>query len=411
MQGDPCGVLWRMGEIGALDQILRDESLTNLLAENRMSACTEALNTIFQDARLRHLPDASELSVLNSPEAADLRNLPLETLKPSRYTFMQERVIDVTPDGVVIGRNDPFVKPPLKNLSDAPAALTIPFSDLAILKSPDGRLYPILPTAPDHDMSTVASVNPGSDSWHSFGSDSDPKAMSSEFYLRLRGVRASRLFSPMTKLKMKEYAGVGIVAFPRAPDGSLVKRATLLCEAFSLAMETVEFGSDRSFGPDKQVATIWPITPKATIAEHYGNGTPGGDDDISCAEAIERYDWREGSSALQQAADFYLSRGKNDVAERVGAADLDGPWLLAWAPGENKGSSADDVLVLAYDLSNVETELQAERVFQSWRITIERNADLWLKPQIANEHWTSAFVRFVNMLGANSDFYKLMIKG
>lgn len=409
-RGDPCGVLWRMGETGALEHILGDDSLTELLAENRVSDCTEALNTIFQDAGLSHLPDASELSVLNSPEATDLRNLSLETLRPSRNAFMRYRVIDMTPDGVAIGRDDPSINTPLNYLSDAQKPSTIPFSDLTILRAHDGRLYLILPSTQDLDMSMLPAAFSAPSSEHSFWSRSDSKSMSSELYLRLRGVRASRLFSPMTDLEMSQYAGVGIVAFPRAPNGSLSTRATLLCEAFSLAMETVEFVSDRSFGPDKQVATVWPMTPKATIAELNGNGAHDDDHDISCAEAIERYDWHEGSAALLQAADYYLSRGKIDVAERVGAADLDGPWLLAWAPGENKGSSTDDVLVLAYDLSNVQTELQAERVFQSWRITIERNADLWLKPQIANEHWTSAFVRFVNMLGDNTDFYKLMIE-
>ncbi|MCE8471061.1 hypothetical protein LZ189_18775, partial [Rhodovulum sulfidophilum] len=95
------------------------------MAENRVSDCTEALNTIFQDAGLSHLPDASELSVLNSPEATDLRNLSLETLRPSRNAFMRYRVIDMTPDGVAIGRDDPSINTPLNYLSDAQKPSTI----------------------------------------------------------------------------------------------------------------------------------------------------------------------------------------------------------------------------------------------------------------------------------------------
>lgn len=248
--------------------------------------------------------------------------------------------------------------------------------------------------------------------------------------ISLRALRASRLFASMKDLIMGEYAGVGVVAFPRSPEGSLVERATLLCEAFALSMETVQVEIARGFEPDQLVVTVWPVEPKAEDTRTGERGTSNAEPsskpvesvlvassqeelppDISCEEAIVRYDWREGSDALQQAAVYYRSRGKPHVAEKIGAPDQDGPWLLAWAPGKNKGSSEDDVLVLAYDLSEVQTQRQAERVFQSWRIAIESNTDLWLAPRIANEHWTSAFVRFLNMLGDNTDFYTWMMKG
>lgn len=415
LQGDPCGVLWRMGETGALAQVLDDDSLTELLARNRGSDCSDALNAIFEDAGLDRLPNASELSVLTDPQATDLRNLSLETLGPMRDLLLWDRVIDMTPDGVVIGSDNPFMQSPPGGFGYTQAFPTIPFSDIVIMQAPDGGLYPILPGVSITEMALVTRSDTG-------------QSLSPDF--ALRGLRASRLFAPMQDLEIGDYAGVGVVAFPRAPDGSLSERATLLCEAFSQAMNTVQIETGHSFELGQQVATIWPVEP---TAETTGTGDDGVSDagpgmssmadgsvgeataepppDIPCKEAIARYDWREGSDALQQAADYYRSRGKPDVAGRVGAPDQDGPWLLAWAPGENKGSSADDVLVLAYDLSDIETQQQAERVFQSWRITIERNADLWLVPQVANEHWTSAFVRFLNMLGDNTDFYTWMIKG
>ncbi|WP_139197065.1 hypothetical protein [Roseivivax marinus] len=129
-----------------------------------------------------------------------------------------------------------------------------------------------------------------------------------------------------------------------------------------------------------------------------------------CSKAIDAYDWNTGSDEIASAARFFTARGKSDVAARVGTSDQDGPWLLAWAPGENRGSTDDDVLVLAFDLSYVETQEESERAFQAWRVTIEQNSDLWSTSNIANENWSSAIIRFANMIGEDLNFYERMAR-
>lgn len=215
--------------------------------------------------------------------------------------------------------------------------------------------------------------------------------------------KVSRKFSHMPDHDVADFAGLAIIAYYRAPSGALRDRAIILCEAFHNEASVSELIL-KGVGKDKQVVTLWPV--KTSALEKRLESTETLSPTQICQEAVDGYDWLEGSAAIRDAARFYAARGKADVADRLLDGDQDGPWLLAWAPGADKGRTDDDVLVMALDLSGADTQLKAERQFQAWRIAVEENSHLWSSQTVVNENWTTAFVRFVNLIGGDLNFYK-----
>lgn len=229
-----------------------------------------------------------------------------------------------------------------------------------------------------------------------------------ELFIDLAEVHASRAFVALDNRYRADFAGFGIVAFRRSPVGSLSKRAKLLCHGFLISIDPVSKLMESGTIPGQQVVTAWPIDGADQASEMNEAAKSKLNTDQVCNDAIVRYDWTEGDDAISEAADFFRARGKNEIAERIASPDQDGPWLLAWAPGVEKGNTHDDVLVLAFDLSYVVTQAQAERVFQAWRVAIEQNPELWAAARIANQTWNSAIIRWANMIGRDLDFYHLM---
>lgn len=224
----------------------------------------------------------------------------------------------------------------------------------------------------------------------------------------LSEVRASRRFEVLGNSSRNDFAGFGVVAFRRSPVGSLSERAKLLCHAFIIGIRPVSVLVDSGTMPDQQVVTAWPINSVGNASDmNKGALNPRNAGEV-CNDAVAHYDWEQGDNAIEEAADFFFAHGKNEIAERIASPDQDGPWLLAWAPGAQKGSTEDDVLVLAFNLSHVSTESQAERVFQAWRVAIEQNPELWTVGKIANETWNSAIIRWANMIGRDLGFYSLL---
>lgn len=226
----------------------------------------------------------------------------------------------------------------------------------------------------------------------------------------LNEVRASRTFVALDNNIRTDFAGFGIVAFRRSPVGSLSERAKFLCNGFILGVSPVSVLVESGIAPNRQVVTTWPVKSAEQASQMNENAKDAHNGDMVCNDAIARYDWAEGDQAIAEAADYFRARGKYEIAERLALPDQDGPWLLAWAPGTEKGSTHDDVLVLAFDLSYVATQVQAERAFQAWRVAIEQNPELWSAANIANQGRNSAIIRWVNMIGRDLDFYNLFLQ-
>lgn len=221
----------------------------------------------------------------------------------------------------------------------------------------------------------------------------------------LRNVDASRSFEALDAVDRDAFAGFGIVAFERNPRGQLSERAEHVCHAFLLLTSSERLVAG-NVPIDRQVVTVWPMEDGET-AEAL-NGAGAGAADETCADAIAGYDAGGAEDAIEDAVNYFAARGKTDVADRIRGSQRGGPWLLAWAPGANKGSTADDVLVLAFDLSHVRTRNDAERAFQAWRTAIELNPDLWTAERISNESWGTAIIRWANEIGRDLQFYKSM---
>jgi hypothetical protein len=224
----------------------------------------------------------------------------------------------------------------------------------------------------------------------------------------LTDLTVSRQFRKLDSREIPPFAGLAVVAFPRSPSGSLRARAELICEAFLRDLDDVETLDAAGTGRDRQVVTIWPLLldEVAKVLERQSRD-PAHADEV-CQRAVTNYDRDAGWTALDDAAGFFRARDKPEIADRIAAPAQDGPWLLGWAPGDLKGKTSDDVLVLAFDLSHVTTAQEAERVFQAWRHAIERNPDLWRQERIANASWSAAIIRFANMIGRNLAFYRTM---
>jgi hypothetical protein len=87
--------------------------------------------------------------------------------------------------------------------------------------------------------------------------------------------------------------------------------------------------------------------------------------DKVCARAVPNY----GLSIAQEAL---------ETAKKIkGVFNGRGPFLLAWAPGTQKGQA--DALVLVSDLSNVVNIEDAKSVFAQWSSEIQQKPDIWNK--------------------------------
>ncbi|MEI4234920.1 hypothetical protein [Roseovarius sp. D22-M7] len=230
----------------------------------------------------------------------------------------------------------------------------------------------------------------------------------------LEDLQVSRQFLELgnetAEIEGKPIAYLSVIAFPLPPTGALRQRNEMICAAFIEMFKPVATLQSDDIDLDRQVVTVWPVEDQQDGNKLETRVADGEDIQKICAEAVEVYDAEAGDDALADAAAYFESRGKPDIAARIDAPVQDGPWLLGWAPGAGKGNTSDEVLVLAFDLSHVDTRREAERVFQAYNHVVERKPELWRKARISNASWADVIIRFANDIGRDLAFYERMTK-
>jgi len=171
------------------------------------------------------------------------------------------------------------------------------------------------------------------------------------------GIRASRIFAGPTQYPPEDFAAYGVVAFKsRSVDGTSSPREQMICNAY---LGILPEASELSVPITAQMVTVWPILSdeKARDVAELARGD-------ACVEALAQY----GLSAERAA----ISDAKRAGIDTSGA----GPFLLAWSPADKKGDP--NAPVLAVDMSNVETNERALKIFDAWANEIEKDSGLWV---------------------------------
>jgi len=165
----------------------------------------------------------------------------------------------------------------------------------------------------------------------------------------------SRMFAGPHQYPPRQFKAYGILAFVTRPTEDNKDRFNMICDAYR---ETLPHYREVPAPPSDQMVTVWPI-----------DGDSEADDinriarDKVCARAVPRY----GIVTAQEA----IEAAKRNSAVLSGR----GPFLLAWAPGSDKGKP--DALVLVSNLSNVAISADAELLFVRWREEIQEDKSLW----------------------------------
>jgi len=172
-------------------------------------------------------------------------------------------------------------------------------------------------------------------------------------------VYATRLFAGRNRFPPEGVAAYGIIAFQTLATSEDEATYIAICEAFfSSLINSTDIVRDSIV----EMVTVWPIDDRDNpdLPDALNTTRAGAD---SCAQAVEFYDIQIARDAIADArrAGQYLT-GR-------------GPFLIAWAPGWQKG--APEAIVLAADLSDVQTIREAQDVLAIWRSDIEQDPSLW----------------------------------
>ncbi len=187
---------------------------------------------------------------------------------------------------------------------------------------------------------------------------------------------ASRAFASRGTMAPAEFGGYGIIYFPgNTASASEAGRVAMFCEAFRTLPSVNELETPpESIPRSQQFVTIWPLRGADDVLE------------LREAEAREREALRRGDAAGAEMAEDALCAvaatgyDRNDATRAAQDAGPDaafsgrGPYLLAWAPGAEKGA---DSKVLELDLSQVNTSEEAKRDLRLWATLIEGDRAVW----------------------------------
>ena len=172
-------------------------------------------------------------------------------------------------------------------------------------------------------------------------------------------VYASRMFMGRDTFPPEDFAAYGILAFDTSPTSEDRPLYITICEAFFSALVNSD---DVEAATNVQMVTVWPVDDRTddTLTETLNIARANED---SCALAVEFYDTQVAQNAIDDA--------------RLAGMSLSGrgPFLLAWSPAEDMGK--DDAIVLAADMSGVQTVAEAKDMLRIWRDDIERDTELW----------------------------------
>ncbi len=170
----------------------------------------------------------------------------------------------------------------------------------------------------------------------------------------------TRLFSGPRGFPPDGFPAYGIVAFPIRPEGENTTRAIMICGAYLSTFRHSEEALRRYTGSSRsdQMVTVWPVTTDSAATQLNQAPRRG-----LCDHAVSNYDFGGAKEAIEQGR---LARGMSTKR---------GPFLLAWAPGADKGDPGAPVLTA--DLSNVETTEEAAEYFLRWHEDIEDDPRLW----------------------------------
>jgi hypothetical protein len=170
-------------------------------------------------------------------------------------------------------------------------------------------------------------------------------------------VLPSRMFAGPGQYPPKQFKAYGIVAFNARPTREDKARYEMICDAY---VSGLLHYTDVKARFDQQMVTVWPIENDTEASQINAIAR-----DKVCARAVPRY----GLSIAQEA----IEAAKRNKAVLQGR----GPFLLAWAPGAQKGQP--DALVLVSNLSNVVNIEDSKLVFARWALDIQENPGLWNK--------------------------------
>lgn len=168
-------------------------------------------------------------------------------------------------------------------------------------------------------------------------------------------VIATRVFASQQQFPPQNYAAYGIVAFRTGVAPENKARFDAICRAY---MSAITHTNASPTPIDKQMVTVWPVND-IDVASVLNTGQL----EAPCQQALDHYDLAQADGAIS-------------AARRAGFnPDGRGPYLVAWAPGQQFGQP--DTPVLFLNLSAVNSYDDASNMFLKWKTDIEEGADLW----------------------------------